>query len=150
MVGIDFIKFINIASDKTSTIEFFCNHFESKRVICCPKRTSKNHYVMAKGCLRCVDCKSDYNPFKDTWLNIVKIDHVKWLSLIKLFDLGISARQATREVSVSYPTALNAFDSIRYSILYNLAKTDDVLKGKIEADEVLFWRKKKRKSRTWS
>jgi len=60
---------------------------------------------------------------------------VKWLSLIKLFDLGISVRQAAREVSVSYPTALNAFDSIRYSILYSLAKTDDILKGEIEADE---------------
>ena len=58
---------------------------------------------------------------------------MKWLSLIKLFDLGISARQAAREVSVSYTTALNAFDSIRYSILYSLAKTDDILKGEIEA-----------------
>jgi len=66
---------------------------------------------------------------------------VKWLSLIKLFDLGISARQAAREVSVSYPTALNVFDSIRYAMLYSLAKTDDVLKGEIEDDEVVFWRK---------
>jgi len=98
---------------------------------------------MAKGYLRCVDCKSDYNPFKDTWLNIVKIDHVKWLSLIKLFDLGISARQAAREVSVSYPTALNVFDSIRYAILYSLAKTDDILKGEIEADEAYFGGKRK-------
>lgn len=98
---------------------------------------------MAKGYLRCVDCKSDYNPFKDTWLNVVKIDHVKWLSLIKLFDLGISARQAAREVSVSYPTALNAFDSIRYAILYSLAKTDDILKGEIEADEAYFGGKRK-------
>ena len=121
----------NITSDKTSTIEFFCNRFESKRVICCPKRTSKNYYVMAKGYLRCMDCKSDYNPFKDTWLNIVKIYHVKWLSFLKLFDLGISARQAAREVSVN-PTALNAFDSIRYSILYSLALQEPSKKSRKE------------------
>jgi len=76
-------------------------------------------------------------------MSCVKIDHVKWLSLIKLFDFGISARQAAREVSVSYPTALNAFDSIRYAILYSLAKTDDILKGEIEADEAYFGGKRK-------
>ena len=69
---------------------------------------------MTKGYLRCVDCKSDYNPFKDTWLSTVKIDHVKWLVLIKLFDLGISARQSAREASISYPTALHVFDCIRF------------------------------------
>jgi len=98
---------------------------------------------MTKGYLRCVGCKSDYNPFKDTWLDIVKIDHVKWLSLIKLFDLGISARMAARETSVSYPTALNAFDCIRYAILYHLAETDHQLKGEIEADEAYFGGKRR-------
>ena len=98
---------------------------------------------MTKGYLRCVGCKSDYNPFKDTWLDIVKIDHVKWLALIKLFDLGISARMAARETSVSYPTALNAFDCIRYAILYRLAETDHQLKGEIEADEAYFGGKRK-------
>jgi len=62
--------------------------------------------------------------------------------LIKLFDLGICARRAA-VVDVSYPTALNAFDSVRYSILYNLAKTDNILKGEIEADEAYFGRKRK-------
>lgn len=66
---------------------------------------------------------------------------MKWLSLTKLFDLGISARQAVKEVS--YPTTLNAFDSIGYAILYSLAKTDDILKGEIEVDEAYFGGKRK-------
>jgi len=60
------------------------------------------------------------------------------LVLIKLFDLGISAIHAAREVDVSYPTALHSFDIMRFSILEELAKTDDVLKGQIEADEAHF------------
>jgi len=63
--------------------------------------------------------------------------------LIKLFDLEICARRATVEVDVSYPAALNAFDSVRYSILYNLTKTNNILKGEIEADEAYFGGKRK-------
>ncbi len=63
--------------------------------------------------------------------------------LIKLFDLGISARRAAKEVGVSYPTALHSFDIMRFSILEEQSKTDDVLKGQIEADEAYFGGKRK-------
>ncbi len=43
----------------------------------------------------------------------------------------------------SYKTTLKAFDTIRYSILAELAKTDHTLRGKIEADEVYFGGKRK-------
>ncbi len=101
---------------------------------------------MSRGNLRCSKCKTNYKPFSDTQFGIINIDYPKWLVLIKLFDLGISARRAAKEVGVSYPTALYSFDIMRFSILEEQSKTDDVLKGQIEADEVLFWRKKKGKS----
>ena len=44
---------------------------------------------------------------------------------------------------LSYKTTLQAFDTIRYSILEELAKTDHVLKGKIEQDEAYFGGKRK-------
>ena len=84
------------------------------------------------------DCKIDYRPFSGTWFDMINIDFTKWLALVKLFDLGTSARRAAREADVSYPTALNAFDCIKYSILYHLAESDKKLKGKIEADEAMF------------
>ena len=93
--------------------------------------------------MRCQDCKIDYRPFWNTRLDIINIDFVKWLALIKLFDLGISARRAAREAGVSYPTALHAFDCMRYSILHELAKTDKILKGEIEADEAYFGGRRK-------
>ncbi len=49
---------------------------------------------------------------------------------------------------LSYKTALRAFDAIRYSILEELANTDKVLKGQIEADEAYFGGKRNGKSRT--
>ena len=74
---------------------------------------------------------------------MINIDFTRWLALVKLFDLGTSARCAAREVDVSYPTALNAFDCIRYSILYHFAESDKKLKGKIEADRYYFRGKRK-------
>ena len=98
---------------------------------------------MNKGKLRCSKCKKDYKPFPNSQFNLINIDYSKWLALIKLFDLGISARRAASEAGVSYPTALNCFDIIRFAILAELAKTDSVLKGEIEADEAYFGGKRK-------
>jgi len=99
---------------------------------------------MTKGHLRCKNCRRDYKPFKDTWLDTVNINYASWLILLKLFDLGISARKDAKEVGVSYPTALATFDSIRYSsILHQLSKKDHILKGEIETDEAYFGEKEK-------
>ena len=145
---INLIELSKIIYDKSTALEFLCKQFQKKNTIHCTSCDSKKYYIVSRGKLRCKDCKTDYRPFGGTWFDIININFMKWLVLIKLFDLGISARRAAREADVSYPTALNAFDSIRYSILYHLAKSDKKLKGKIEADEVLFWRQKKGKSWT--
>ena len=65
------------------------------------------------------------------------------VTLIKLFELSISAKTASEQMHPSYKTTLKAFDAIRFSILEELAKTDHVLKGKIEADEAYFGGKRK-------
>jgi len=44
---------------------------------------------------------------------------------------------------LSYKTTLKAFDTIRFLILKELAKTDRVLKGEIEADEAYFGGKRR-------
>lgn len=55
----------------------------------------------------------------------------------------MSAKTASEQMHLSYKTTLKAFDTIRYSILEELAKTDRVLKGKIEADEAYFGGRRK-------
>ena len=104
---------------------------------------------MSRGNLRCSKCRTDYKPFSDTQIDKINIDYSKWLALIKLFDLGISARRAAREVDISYPTALHCFDAVRFSIIQEQSRADDALKGKIEAGEARFGGKRNGKSWSW-
>ena len=143
MTRINLIEFSKIISEKSTALEFLCKQFKKKNTIHCTSCDSKEYYIISRGKLRCKDCKIDYKPFAGTCIDIINIDYSKWLVLIKLFDLGISARRASTEADVSYPTALNAFGCIRYSILYHLAGTDKKLKGEIEADEAYFGGKRK-------
>jgi len=143
MTRINLLELSKIVSDKLPSLEFLCKRFNMDNKICCPNCNSEKYYIMCRGNLRCSKCKTNYKPFSSTQLNKININYSKWLVLIKLFDLGISARKAAAEANVSYPTALHCFDAIRFSILEELAKTDDVLKGEIEADEAYFGGKRK-------
>ena len=67
---------------------------------------------MVRGNLCCTKCKIDYRPFGRVRINDVKIDAVKWLVLVKMFDIGTSVRRAV-EPETSYPTALRTFDCMR-------------------------------------
>jgi len=140
---INLIELSKIIYNKSITLKFLCKEFQKKNTIYCSSCDSENYYIISRGKLRCKDCKIDYRPFSGTWFDMINIDFTKWLALVKLFDIGTSARRAAREADVSYPTALNAFDCIRYSILYHLAESDKKLKGKIEADEAYFGGKRK-------
>ena len=113
MKRINLIELSKIIFDKSTALEFLCKRFNVNNMICCPDCNSEKYYVMTRGNLRCSKCKINYKPFSDTAFNAVSTDYTKWLALIKLFDLGISARKAATEADVSYPTALHAFDTIR-------------------------------------
>lgn len=94
--------------------------------------------------LRCKTCRKDFKPFfANSKFQLVKLPYSKWLALIKLFELSVSARVASEQAQTSYKTALKAFDVIRFSILAQLAEDDDVLRGEIEADEAYFGGKRK-------
>jgi len=93
--------------------------------------------------LRCKICKKDFKAFSSSKFPLVKISYSKWLALIKLFELSLSAKTASDQMQLNYKTTLKSFDTIRYSILEELAKTDRVLKGKIEEDEAYFGGKRK-------
>jgi len=58
---------------------------------------------------------------------------LQWLSIIKLFELSVSAKKVAEQLGVSYNTALRAFDVVRRAIVNELARDDIVLKGEIEA-----------------
>ena len=100
---------------------------------------------MSSGRIRCSNCKIDYNPFFDTSFCGLRISCVSWLLLIKLLKLEMSAPKASIQLGLSYPTTLKGFDILRGVVLRELSRSDDVLRGEIEADESYFGGKRKGK-----
>lgn len=138
----DFLSFAKAVYDNTVSLKFI----ESKCVknITCKFCKSKQIYIMkSRNQLRCKICKKDFKPFTNSKFPLVKISYSKWLALIKLFELSLSAKTASKQMQLDYKTTLKAFDTLRFSILEELAKTDRVLKGEIEADEAYFGGKRK-------
>ena len=78
-------------------------------------------------------------------INKVKINCKKWLWIIKLFELELSARKISQQVGLSYPTVLKALNTIRMAILANNSENKELLKGEVELDETYFGGKRKGK-----
>jgi len=132
----------SIVSNEKNALSYLCSKMKPNDKSC-PRCRYRKHYAMGRSNLRCSRCRTDYNPLGNTCFGLIKIPLTRWLVLIKLFELSVSARKAATEAAVSYPTALKAFDVIRRTILNNLAKKDRKLKGVIEADESYFGGKRK-------
>jgi len=140
------LELTKIVKTERRAFEYLCKQKEElNHKISCPFCKLDKYYVMDRTYLRCKSCKKDYNPFEKTIFSKVKIGYKKWLLLIKLFDLEVSARKAGKEVGVSYPTALKVFNLLRQVIVSELARKDEILKGEIEADEAYFGGKRKGK-----
>lgn len=111
--------------------------------IICPRCDSQEFYYHQRWKVRCKGCKNDYWPLKGTRFALLRITPSQWLSLIKLFELSTSARKAAQEVDLSYKTTLRAYDILRRVLVEELARTDEILKGELEADEAYFGGKRK-------
>jgi transposase len=111
----------------------------------CPACGSTEYYGMKKGRFRCKQCRRDFHPFTGTPLTRLRIPVVTLLLLIKLFELDISAREASTQLDLSYPTTLKVFELFRRSIACHMARDDNLLKGEIEADESYFGGRRKGK-----
>jgi transposase len=57
----------------------------------------------------------------------------------------VSARKASIQLGFSYPAALKGFDILRSAIRQELSRSDEILRGEIEADESYFGGKRKGK-----
>jgi len=139
MYNVRLLDLHRITSTERTSLGYLCN----KMAISCPRCYCKKYYILTKGKLRCSECRADYNPLRHTNFNRLYIPVNKWLILIKLFELSVSARKAAIEAGVSYPTALKGFNAVRMAITEELAKKDRKLKGEIEADEAYFGGKRK-------
>ena len=142
MGGMGFIEVAKLISDEEVSFEFLCGRLGG---FCCPGCGCRDFYVMSRRRFRCGKCRDDFRPLGGTWFSCLNLSCSQWLSLVKLFELSVSARKAAEQLSISYNTALRAFDVIRVAIACELAEDDKVLKGEIEADEAYFGGKRRGK-----
>ena len=129
---------VSLCSNETDAFKYL---FKKKKELIgnsCPRCKCQEFYFMSSGRLRCSSCKVDYNPFTDTSFIGLRISCISWLLLIKLFELEVSARKASVQLGLSYPTTLKGFDILRGVILRELSRSDEILRGEIEADESYF------------
>ena len=141
----DLHQLISSCRSETDAFNYLFEKKKEQIGIACPSCKGQEYYFMSSGRLRCSSCKKDYNPFADTCFSRLRISCVSWLLLIKLFELEVSARKSSIHLGLSYPTTLKGFDILRSAILRELSRSDDVLRGEIEADESYFGGKRKGK-----
>jgi len=140
MNGMDFREIGRLVSDDRIALEYL---WKKGRLTLCPSCGSSDFYFIGRNRLRCKECRRDLWPLRGTRFSLLRIAPSQWLSLIKLFELSVSARKASQDVHLGYKTTLRAYDILRRVIVEELAKVDDVLKGELEADESYFGGKRK-------
>lgn len=138
------IELTKIVSDESKTLKYL-ERVSGSKASCQHCGSTKFYYMKSKNRIRCAECKKDIRPFINTLLGKIKITYSKWLVVIKLFELSVSANEAMYQTGLSYKTILKAYDILRRAIVMELAKTDKVLKGEVEADEAYFGGKRKGK-----
>ena len=53
-------------------------------------------YTYSRWILRCIKYENYDNPFYDIWIYDIQIDPIKWLVLIKMFDIGAITRHGVQ------------------------------------------------------
>ena len=143
MQCMDFREIGRLISDDRISLEYLWKNHED---VLCTSCISPDFYFLGRWRVRCKRCGRDIYPLKGTRFSLLRITPSQWLSLIKLFELSVSARKTAKDVVLSYKTALKAFDLLRRVLVEDLARSDALLKGELEADESYFGGRRKGKS----
>ena len=104
----------------------------------CMRCKTRKIYRIRRDRYRCSRCGYEFSDFTGRWINKVKLPLRNWLWLIKLFELEISARKASHQLGISYPTAHKAFHLIRQSITTHSRSGESLLDGGVETGESYF------------
>ena len=117
MVPMDIQGFEKVILTENKARLYFRKKAYKKSRIFCTRCAGRKIYRLAGRKYRCKTCGYTFHDFADRWINRLNCSFKTWLWLIKLFELEVSALRAAVQCKISYPTALKAFDLIRYAIL---------------------------------
>jgi transposase len=145
MVSMDLNTFEYIGKTENKARLFFKKYCWKNSHIFCTRCNSYKVYRIINKRYRCKRCRYTFHDFSNRWLNRVKIPYKKWLWIIKLFELEISARKISQQVKLSYPTVHKAVNLIRLAIIASDKDAQEPLHGEIELDETYFGGRRKGK-----
>ena len=131
-------------TENKARLYFKKNCWQNRHVFCTTCRSYKVYRIRDKR-YRCKRCGYKFHDFTGRWLNKLKISYKKWLWIIKLFELEVSARKIAQQVKLSYPTVLKAVTIIRLAIVADAIDAQELLNGEIELDETYFGGRRKGK-----
>jgi len=109
----------------------------------CPRCLHRRRYKLSSGRRRCARCKYTFHDFSGRWIGLGNLSCIKWLSLIKLFELELSVRKMAEQMNLAYNTVYRAVKTIRCVILAHSHDANDLLGGEIELDECYFGGRRK-------
>jgi len=135
MQSMDFREIGRLVSDDRMSLEYL---WKSRGEVFCNSCNSSDFYFIGRWRVRCKRCGRDIYPLKGTRFSQLRISPSQGLSLIKLFELSVSARKSAKDIALSYKTSLKAYDLLRRVLVEDLARSDNLLKGELEADESYF------------
>jgi transposase len=131
-------------TENKARLYFRKNCWQNRHVFCTTCRSYKIYRIPDKR-YRCKRCGYRFHDFTSRWINKLNISFKKWLWIIKLFELEVSARKIAQQVQLSYPTVLKAVTLLRIAIVANAKDAQDLLNGEIELDETYFGGRRKGK-----
>ena len=141
----EMIELSKIVSDEKKVIQYLQQKAILKKFDSCPYCGSIHIGSVRRNKLKCYSCRKEWSIRKDSILENLKIPPNKFLLAIKLFELEISALQASKQLKVSYKTMLKLYDFIRRAIYCEVEGKGECLEGEVEMDESYFGSKRKGK-----
>ncbi|HSA38793.1 MAG TPA: transposase [Methanoregula sp.] len=117
----DLPELLKTCKTEQRAFDYLFNEVQKGKGVHCPSCGRPDYYLMNTKRLRCKKCRRDYSPFSGTPISGLKISAVSLLLLVKLFELEISARKASTQRDISYPTTLKTFEIFRRSIACSFA-----------------------------
>ena len=135
------LEFDKLIRSETSASRYLVRRRWGGRDKRCLNCNSKRLYRLGEGRFRCSACGYTFGGLTGTWLAQSRISAIKWLWLIKLFELEITAWQAASQLGISYPTVLRVYTIIRRAVLAE--EQPELLREEVEADESYFGGRRK-------
>ena len=94
--------------------------------------------------IKCYSCNKEWSEKQGSIFNIFRIPYKKLIMALKLFEIEISALEASKQLEVSYNTVLKLYTLIRNALML-ISDNKALLSGEIELDESYFGGKRKGK-----